>query len=599
MGDILDSYRGAASILKRTCGPRRVLSSAGLILILLATACTATPARSAGHHAYVTPNPTGTIIPAWQNRGHQGYTLTDAAYDSFQNLLVVLASRYDSSGDTISTLAVALNPATGNVVWRTATIPGLGPSSISTAGNIIALATATNNIQYISGDPNSVTLPIWTIDPKSGRILQEIPQSTGEFAGLSDGNVLVQRNRQLQAVSADTGMVEWSRALCASDSEFSPTADNDIIALSCPGVLLGLSPSDGHTEWKRPYKPDPSRPYSADQDIIEAPTLGSITFWNSKGEKVLTVPDWLPGPSGSQIPVPFYVTSSRIILVNQNSSNRLTITSFDRRDSRIQTRLTMPPGITPEGGVSCCFYRMSADYSGGVVYIPVSLPQMYLGDALLEANLNDGSWTLATVSPRIGIYSTVGAQSYTYKNVRYLLMPKGKTDALAAYRASPPVGQPIGDQGKLRLQGTRAHWPNACSLLPSQDRKLLLRNLGAGYITQSTTAPTDSGLPGASQCRYLPAGNFTGSVTISIVWDGTSKEATDAVLTDAYQDISIPMRHPPGDLAYSLANFQVYSDGITFAEADLIIQVYDTSIEPIAMELSRSIANKLQGSPAG
>jgi PQQ-like domain len=575
-----------------------------LSAIITATlvACTGGPSAQQSHAA---PS-LGNVSLAWKFAGQHGASLGATAYDQRRHVLYYVSSSASSSFDTVS----AVNVATGELLWQNS----FASEQQSFANHISGLLVYQNYL-VVAPDPTALMLDgtqltVWILDPATGSIERQIgvaPKAV--VAGVSHGNAIIEEDTSLlnpdgnatsspvlAAYSLSSGEEMWHES---APCDHGQVADDTAIVVACDSAVEGLDPADGSTLW-RYHVTDGWGSWQVlylSGGVIEAREGNSVTFLDEHGRKIIAAST---GTAASgEDPVYFGVAGPDLIIVGLNSQNRLAVTSASMQTGQVQKQFVMPAGIWPTGNLpGTAYFPAGLSIDNSAVYLPVSLPRMFMGNALLEINVADGSRLLRLApaqlssAPANTVPGLPPAAAVTVNGSALLIAHTSATsDGLTAFRATPPVGQSA-PQGIGAFRGASGHWPGACSLLPPADRKILAASLGAQYQAQQVTQSLGPGLPAASTCYYVSSAATSGNITVRVAWDGDTAADARAILAAGKDESATSPLSGPWDLGYDFSN-ETVPDGFEMTVGTLDIVVSST-FRGTAQRFAAGLASSLR-----
>jgi hypothetical protein len=509
----------------------------------------------------------------------------------------------------------AVNVATGELLWQHSFSAGQQLSVNHVAGLL-----PYQNYLVVEPDPaalmvDGTIVSVWILNATTGITEQQIgvPSKT-VVAGVSHGNVIMAEDTSLldssgsapaspilTAYSLSSGREVWHKN--SSSCDRGQVADDTVIVVACDSAIEGLDPMDGSVIWRNHVTGGWGnwQVLYLSNGIIQARGNTSVTFLDEHGNKIITA---RTGTAyDGQDPVYFGVAGQNLIFASVNGQNRLALTSASLRTGKVQNHFTMPAGIRPTGVLTgIYYYPVGLSIADDAVYLQVILPDMFMGNALLEVNMADGSRLLRFAPSRLSgatgnaapdlPASTAVAIDGSAMLVTYT---SAASDGLTAFRVSPPAGQPK-TNGIGASVGVPGHWPGACSLLPPTDKKILGASLGAQYRAQQITQSLGPDLPTASTCYFVSSAATSGNVTVRVAWDADTVADAKALLSRNDESTYPPVRGP-WDLGYRFSN-ESTSDGFEMSVGTLDIMVSDT-FHGIAQRFAENMANWLRSRQRG
>jgi hypothetical protein len=545
----------------------------------------------------------GSLQAVWRISGRAGAQVDQTAYDPQRHVLYYVSYSNQENFDNVR----AVNVVTGATLWQTYVQGKVG--GILPEKDRVILAPQGSSLDF-SGDENY----FWVLNAATGAIELGLLalSSNGKVAGLSGGNIITEGDSDqsdssgipipaLTAYSLKTGLRSWQATPhCTGD----PVADDAVIATLCESAVVGLRPSDGSEEWRYSTKTDTLASLYLHDGVIEVQSPGQITFIDERGRKILSAP--ISTQTDNQTPVYFGVVGSHLEFADEDAAGQLEVTVADLATGKIDRSFTLPGWVSLSGiNVGNQYYPAGIDFAADAVYLPVDLPPAFLGKALLELNIQDGSQTLNAESAQLASERTLrsdddvsDAVTAPVGGTTMLVAPSSATaDGLVGYRVSPPAHEPASRKA-IRLEGVARQWPAACTLLAPADKQLLQDKLGSGYHAVPETQTAAAVLPNASTCQYVPATSSAASVSVSVMWDADSTAAAEAVLsryvgTNYNSDTSGPPVSGPWDLGYRISGGLAKGDGVAMVVGSLIVEVYDT-LQGVGQPFAESLATWLR-----
>jgi hypothetical protein len=583
---------------------RRHVRWAILLVIIVATAAACTGGVS-GKPSHVTPS-LGNMSLAWQFTGRPGAWFEHTAYDQRRHILYYISTSSTGSFDTVS----AVNVATGESLWQDSFPAGQDLSVNHVSGLLVY-----QNYLVVAPDPaalmlDGTQLTVWVLNAATGGTDQEIAvPSKAVVAGVSRGNVIIAEDPSLlddsgnappspilAAYSLSSGHEIWHQS---SSCDHGQVADDTAIVVGCDSAVEGLNPADGSTMW-RYHITDGWGSWQVlylSGGVVQARESGSVTFLDEHGRKIISAS--ASSAAAGQEPVYFGTAGPNLIFAGLNGQTRLAVTSVSIRTGQVQKRFVLPAGILPPGNLSgLVYFPAGLSVGGNTVYLPVSLPAKFMGYALLEINMSDGSRLLRfapsqlsnapdSLSPGVPLTSTVDVNG----SAMLIAHTSATSDGLAAFRVTPPTAQLV-PRGIGAFLGTPGHWPGACSLLPPTDKKILAAALGAPYQAHQLTQSLGSGLPAASTCYYVPSTASSRNFTVTVAWDADSAADARAVLTAGKGGTATSPLRGPWDLGYRFSTDTV-PDGFEMSVGTLDIVISGTS-PGAARQFAANLASRLR-----
>lgn len=573
-----------------------------VIIAAMAAACTS---GASGKPSRVTPS-LGNMSLAWQFTGRPAAGFEHTAYDQRRHVLYYISTSGTESFDTVS----AVNVATGELLWQDSFPAGQDLSVNHISGLLVY-----QNYLVVAPDPTALMLDgtqltVWILNAATGSTEQAIAvPSKAVVAGISRGNAIISEDTSLldsggsaspspilSAYSLSSGHEVWHES---SSCDRGQVADDAAIIVACDSAIEGLNPADGSTIWR-------DRATSSwgnwqglylSGGVIEARGSESVAFLDEHGKKIISASTGTE--YSGQDPVYFGIAGTNLIFAGVNGQNRLAVTSASLRTGRMQKRLVMPAGIRPTGVLTGIgYYPVGLSIADDTIYLPVDLPQMFLGGALLEVNMADGSRLLRFAPSQLS-----GASDYAPDippatavtvNGSAMLIAQSSTasDGLTAFRISPPMSQPA-THGIGAFLGSPGHWPGACSLLPPADKKILAASLGARYQAHQLAQSLGPALPAASTCYYVSSAATSGNVTVRVAWDADSAADAKALVSAGEDERDLSPLPGPWDFGYRFSN-EAVPDGFEMSVGTLDIVVAATS-HGTAQRFAANLASWLRG----
>jgi hypothetical protein len=575
-----------------------------LLTIIIVTAAACTDGSSA-KPSLATPS-LGNVNLAWQFTGRPGAGFGHSAYDPRRHVLYYISSSGTESFDTVS----AVNVATGELLWQDSF-----PAGQDLSVNHISGLLTYQNYLVVAPDPTALMLDgtqltVWILNAATGSTEQAITvPSKAVVAGISRGNAIIAEDTSLldpndsgaqspilAAYSLSSGREIWH---VSSSCDHGQVADDAAIIVACDSAIEGLDAADGSAMWRDPATSSWGnwQGLYLSGGVIEARGSASVAFLDEHGKKIISASTGTE--YDGQDPVYFGVAGANLIFAGVNGQNRLAVTSASLRTGRMQKRFVMPAEIRPIGVLTGIgYYPVGLSIADDAIYLPVDLPQMFMGSALLEVNMADGSRLL-----RFAPSQLTSASDYTpylppatavTVNGSAMLITQSSTasDGLTAFRISPPVSQPA-THGIGAFLGTPGHWPGACSLLAPADRKILAASLGARYQAHQVAQSLGPGLPAASTCYYVSSAATSGNFTVRVAWDAGSAVDARALVSAGEDERDLSPLHGPWDFGYRFSNESV-PDGFEMSVGTLDIVVGAAS-HGTAQGFAANLASWLRG----
>ena len=337
---------------------------------------------------------------AWQFTGRPGAGFEHTAYDQRRHVLYYISTSGTESFDTVS----AVNVATGELLWQDSF-----PAGQDLFVNHISGLLVYQNYLVVAPDPtavmlNGTQLTVWILNAATGSTERAIAvPSKAVVAGISRGNVIIAEDTSLldssgsaspspilSAYSLSSGREIWHES---SSCDHGQVADDAAIVVACDSAIEGLNPADGSTIWR--YR-----------------VTGGWGDWQVS----LSFRRGHRGPGKRVGDVPGRARQEDNIGEHQHGVCRARPGVL--RDSRDEPDIRRPewpesigrdqrqpangprcrsgsscppesgqPASSPESG----YYPAGLSIADDAMYLPVDLPQMFIGGALLEVNMADGS----------------------------------------------------------------------------------------------------------------------------------------------------------------------------------------------------------------
>lgn len=575
-----------------------------LLVIVVATASACTGGAS-GKPSRVTPSP-GNVSLAWQFTGRPGAGFEHTTYDQQRHVLYYISTGGTASLDTVS----AVNVATGELLWQDSF-----PAGQDLSANHLSGLLAYQDYLVVAPDPsalmlNGTQLNVWILDATTGDIERVIMvPSKAVVAGVSRGNVIISEDTSLlddsgsapsspilAAYSLSSGHEIWHKS---SPCVHGQVADDAAIVVGCDSAVEGLNPADGSTMWQY-HITDGWGSWQVlylSGGVIQARESNSVTFLDEHGRKIISAS--ASSAAAGQEPVYFGAAGPDLIFAGLNGQGRLAVISVSMRTGQVRKRFVMPAGIWPAGNLSgSVYFPAGLSIDDDTVYLPVILPYLFMGDALLEVNMADGSRLLRFapsqlssapdhLAPGIPLTAAVNVNG----SAVLIAHTSATSDGPAAFRVTPPTGQSA-PHGIGTFLGTPGHWPGACSLLPPSGKEILAASLGARYQSHQLAQSLGPGLPAASTCYYVPSTSSSGNVTVTVGWDADSAADAQAVLTAGKDESAVSPLRGPWDLGYHFST-EAMPDGFEMSVGKLDIVVGATS-RGTAQRFAASLASWLR-----
>jgi hypothetical protein len=432
--------------------------------------------------------------------------------------------------------------------------------------------------------------------------------SKAVVAGVSHGNVIIAEDPSLfnesgsaksspiiAAYSLSSGREIWHKN---SSCDHGQVADDAAVVIGCGSAVEGLNPADGSTMWRYHVTDGWGfwQPLYLSGGVIQVRESSSVTFLDEHGKKLISAS--ASASADGQEPVYFGTAGPNLIFAGLNGQKRLVVTSVSMPTGRAQKRFVIPAGILPAGNLSGpTYYPAGLSVDDDTVYLPVSLPRLFMGHALLEVNMADGSRLLRFTPSQLAIapdYLAPGIPLTAAINVNgsavLITHTSTTSDGLTAFRVTPPA-RLTAPHGIGAFLGTPGHWPGACSLLPPAGKKILAASLGTRYQAHQLAQSLGPGLPAASACYYVPSTASSRNFTVTVVWDADSAADARAVLTAGkYETATSPLRGP-WELGYRFSN-ETVPHGFEMSVGTLDVVISGTSRDT-AQQFAADVASWL------